>query len=126
MRRPEANTRRPEPSGLIENVGAMKFVVDPVLADVAARSDGDIELRSGAVGDQVARPMIVVASRRKIEDFFAGAFKMGVAVAVRKTPNAVGVSDIEIAVEQEHAERLVQAGRKNKALLGNTGLAHVA
>ena len=69
----------------------MKFVIDSVFADIAAGSDGDVELRSGAVGDQVARPMIVVASRRKIEDFFTWASKMGVTVAVRKTPNAVGV-----------------------------------
>ena len=63
---------------------------------------------------------------RKIEDFFTWASKMGVSVAVRKTPNAVGVGNIEIPVEQEHAERLVQAGGKDKALLGSTGLVDAA
>jgi hypothetical protein len=85
----------------------MKFVVDPVLADVAARSDRDVELRSGAVGDEVARPVIVVAAGREVEDFLARAFKLGIAVAIRKTPNAVGIRDVEVAVEQEHAERLI-------------------
>src|SRR3546814_5806668 len=39
-----------------------------VLADIAARSDGDVELRSVFIGDQVARPMI--AATRKGDDLF--------------------------------------------------------
>ena len=50
----------------------MNFAVDPVLADVTARSNRDIELRSRAVGNQVACPMIVVAAGRQIEDFSPG------------------------------------------------------
>lgn len=65
----------------------MNFAVDPVLADVTARSNRDIELRSRAVGNQVACPMIVVAAGRQIEDFFARAFKPRVAVAIGKAPD---------------------------------------
>src|SRR5580693_5502784 len=104
----------------------MKFVVDPVFADIAAGSDSDVKLGARPVGDKVARPMIVVPAGRQVEDFLARPVEMRVAVAVGKTPNAVGVGDIELAAEQQHAERLVEVGGKDKTLFGRVGLARAA
>jgi hypothetical protein len=69
----------------------MEFVVGAVLADIAARTDCDVKLPAIAAGDDVARPVVVVAARRQIENLLSFAVDVGGAPAVGVAPYAVGV-----------------------------------
>ena len=97
--------------------GAVLFLIEAVLAGVAIRADGGIELRTVAAGDDVLGPVVIDLSgwerrkrRRRRGD-------LGRAVLIGEADDSVGIGDIEIVADQRHAERRMEVLQKNRPRL---------
>ena len=100
---PDANTRLPLPSGFISRMSA-RPVSTSTFDDGA---DGDVELRRVGVEHQRARPVAAAAGHGR--DLLRRALDVLLARGVLPSDDAVGVADVEVAVRDGHAPRLVQA-----------------
>ena len=101
------------------DIRAACFCRDAVLADIAVGADGHIELRTVGVGDDVLGPVMVDRAGRKIDDLLAFLRDARLAVTIGEAQHGIGVGDIERIAGQGHAERRVQAGDEDVALIGD-------
>jgi hypothetical protein len=92
-----------------EHGGAIGFDLHAIVADIAVGADGRIKLAPIGGRGKVLGPVMVEGTSRQVRELHAGGGDFGVAGAVEKFHDRIGVGDIEIVADERHAERRVQS-----------------
>ncbi|MCY1503720.1 hypothetical protein D9M68_378580 [compost metagenome] len=93
--------------------GASPLLLQAVFADVGIGADRDVKLGPVRAGDDVLRP-VVVAACRQVDDLVRGRRNLGRALLIGKGHDRIGIGNVELAVEQCHAERRIEPGDEGR------------
>src|ERR1700676_5609477 len=76
--------------------GAFVFGADSVFADVAVRSDADIELGAVRTGQQGLCPVMIDRSAGKVGELGAFGRDAGLSILIRIADDGIGVCDVKV------------------------------
>src|SRR4051812_36455745 len=88
----------------LQNRGALAFVLDSVLGDVAVRADSDVELRAVRRRDDVLGPVVIDAASGKSDDLHRASSEMDLARGIGEAHDRIGVSYVESISDECHPE----------------------
>src|SRR5882757_846221 len=91
----------------LPDCSSLVFGPDSVFADIAVRTDSDIELGAVRTGQQSLRPMMIDGAAWKIGELGAWGRDAGLSFLIRKAHDGVGIRHVEIISNQGDAERRV-------------------
>jgi len=99
--------------------GAAVLRRDAVLGGIAVGADGDVEVAAVRRGDDVLGPVMIDRPAGQIGHLHTGRGDPGVAVAIGKAQQRIGVGDVEVVADERHAERRGEALEEHRAGLGH-------
>src|SRR5271169_1746943 len=99
--------------------GSFVFGTNSVFADVAVRSDPDIELRAVRAGQQSLSPVMIDRAARKISELRAWGNYAGLSILIRKADDGISVRYVKVVANQSDAKRRVEVVQKHGSQLGS-------
>ena len=97
----------------LQHGGAVRFAFQAIFADVAVRSDADIEQPVGADG-QAAGPVHVRRLGRQVQNLPPLVADLGLAFLIGEGHQRIGVGDIEGVADQRHAIGRIEAAQEHR------------